>query len=126
MFKENMSVESLVETQTEDSSDGRSGVELLKSWLNKNIKIKMSDGRILVGIFLCTDKAANIIIGSCNEYMADPDEDNSNEEPRVLGLAMVPGHHVVSVYIDDVTSSRNTNSPVRQLSPDSIDSDDCQ
>ena len=34
----------------------RSGVALLKSWLNKSMKVLMSDGRILVGIFLCTDK----------------------------------------------------------------------
>jgi len=91
----------------------RSGVQLLRSWLNKNIKMKMSDGRILVGIFLCTDKAANVIIGSCNEYMSDPDEENSSEEPRVLGLAMVPGQHIVTVYVDD--TSRNTTSPVGQL-----------
>ena len=34
----------------------RSGVNLLKSWLNKNMKVEMSDGRVLVGIFLCTDR----------------------------------------------------------------------
>ena len=39
-----------------DVEEKRSGVKLLRSMLNKNIKMKMSDGRILVGIFLCTDK----------------------------------------------------------------------
>ena len=39
-----------------DAEEKRSGVKLLRSMLNKNIKMKMSDGRILVGIFLCTDK----------------------------------------------------------------------
>ena len=34
----------------------RSGVKLLKSWLNKNMKVEMSDGRVLIGIFLCTDR----------------------------------------------------------------------
>ena len=34
----------------------RSGVKLLKCWLNKNMKVEMSDGRVLVGIFLCTDR----------------------------------------------------------------------
>ena len=32
------------------------GRQLLRSFLNKNMKIKLTDGRILVGIFLCTDK----------------------------------------------------------------------
>ena len=34
----------------------RPGITQLKSWLNKNMKVLMSDGRVLVGIFLCTDK----------------------------------------------------------------------
>ena len=36
----------------------RTGITKLKSWLNKNMKVLMSDGRVLVGIFLCTDKYA--------------------------------------------------------------------
>ena len=47
----NMDALETVETVTE-----RSGISLLKSWLNKSMKVLMSDGRILVGIFLCTDK----------------------------------------------------------------------
>ena len=40
----------------------------LKNWLNKSFKIEMTDGRILIGIFLCTDRDGNIILGSCHEY----------------------------------------------------------
>lgn len=74
----------------------------LLSWLNKNLKIEMSDGRILVGIFLCTDRDRNVILGSCSEYLKSKDED-----PRVLGLAMVPGHHIISIHVDEnlLTSS---------------------
>ncbi|GIY60711.1 n-alpha-acetyltransferase 38-A, NatC auxiliary subunit [Caerostris extrusa] len=76
----------------------------LESWLNKNMRIKMVDGRILIGIFLCTDKDRNVILGSCAEYL-QMDSDESVEEPRVLGLAMVPGHHIVSIEVDmDLTS----------------------
>lgn len=28
------------------------------------------------------------------------DDCTTNEEPRVLGLAMVPGHHIVSIEVD--------------------------
>ena len=38
-----------------------------------------------------------------------------SEEPRVLGLAMVPGHHTGKIWVDD-TSVRNT-------SPCNMDSD---
>lgn len=65
------------------------------------MKIKLTDGRILVGIFLCTDKDANVILGTCAEYLS---EENSGE-PRMLGLAMVPGRHIVSIHIDEITSA---------------------
>ena len=108
----------------------RPGITQLKSWLNKNMKVLMSDGRVLVGIFLCTDKytsdtrrecgftsvsfyrAGNVIIGSCNEYTRDPDTENDLDmEPRLLGLAMVPGNHIARMWVD------NVKEPVRPTSP---------
>jgi len=76
------------------------GKNLLRSWLNKNMRILLTDGRVLVGIFLCTDKDANIILGSCTETLSEADEARQ-EEPRVLGLAMVPGRHVESIKVDE-------------------------
>lgn len=61
----------------------------------------MSDGRVLIGVFLCTDRDSNIILGSCSEYL--PEELQAVqcvEEPRMLGLVMVPGKHLMSVSID--------------------------
>ncbi|KAK2176171.1 hypothetical protein NP493_677g00002 [Ridgeia piscesae] len=62
------------------------------------MKIKMTDGRVLIGVFVCTDKDRNVILGSCNEYLGEPEEDK--EEPKTIGLAMIPGHHIVSIEID--------------------------
>lgn len=59
----------------------------------------MTDGRTLIGVFLCTDRDANIILGSCSEYLP-PDPTASNEDPRMLGLVMIPGKHIVTVHID--------------------------
>ena len=55
-----------------------------------------------MGIFLCTDKDANVIMGSCTESMGTEEEDSAATavEPRVLGLAMVPGKHIVSIHVD--------------------------
>ena len=59
-----------------------------------------------MGIFLCTDKDANVIMGSCTESMGSEEEEEENSaaaaavEPRVLGLAMVPGKHIVSIHVD--------------------------
>ncbi|EEB14114.1 conserved hypothetical protein [Pediculus humanus corporis] len=56
------------------------------------------NGRVLIGIFLCTDRDANVILGSCSEYLRE--EDCFTEEPRGLGLVMVPGRHIVSIHQD--------------------------
>ena len=61
-------------------------------------------------------RAGNVIIGSCNEYTSDPDADGQAEDPRILGLAMVPGHHIAKIWVDDTT--------VRTNSPCNVDSDE--
>lgn len=65
----------------------------------------MSDGRTLIGVFLCTDRDANIILGSCSEYLPDEPTNSAeccaSEEPRMLGLVMVPGRHIISIHIDN-------------------------
>lgn len=40
-----------------------SGKSKLRKWLNMNFRIEMTDGRILIGVFLCTDRDANVILG---------------------------------------------------------------
>ena len=65
-------------------------------------------------------RAGNVIIGSCNEYMSDPDaEGGKPEEPRILGLAMVPGHHIGKIWVDETTA--RTNSPCHIVSDDSLE-----
>ncbi|CAG9840019.1 unnamed protein product [Diabrotica balteata] len=91
-------------------AETRPGVLLLRSWLNTSLTVEMTDGRILIGVFLCTDRDANIILGSCSEYL--PFENNSkitNEEPRMLGLVMVPGKHIVSIILDPNVDSASRN-----------------
>lgn len=76
------------------------GAVKLRSWLNNTLRIEMSDGRILIGIFLCTDRDANVILGSCEEYLSA--DDMNSGEPRVLGLVMIPGKHIVSIHLDQL------------------------
>lgn len=51
-----------------DSTE-KTGKSKLQNWLNKSLKIEMSDGRILIGNFLCTDRDANVILGACTEFL---------------------------------------------------------
>lgn len=79
----------------------------IKQWLNKPMRVSIVDGRVLVGVLLCTDRDQNLILGNCNEYIGSPSE---QEEFRVLGLALIPGQHIQSIYIDDGSSSTTSHS----------------
>lgn len=68
----------------------------IRSWLGKVLRIVITDGRIIVGYFVCTDRDANVILENSYEY-AQPI--GGNEEPRFLGSALVPGKHIVSVAL---------------------------
>lgn len=61
----------------------------LQLWLYRTLRIVMTDGRVLIGVFLCTDKDANVILGVCSEYAP------YGGEERMLGLVMVPGNCTV-------------------------------
>nr|XP_023012250.1 uncharacterized protein LOC111502406 [Leptinotarsa decemlineata] len=87
-------------TKNEKPLNMSAGACKLRSWLNKSFRVEMTDGRILIGIFLCTDRDGNIILGSCSEYLPIEKGKVLNEEPRMLGLVMIPGKHVVSIKID--------------------------
>ena len=87
----------------------------LRDWLNKPMRVSIVDGRVLVGVLLCTDRDQNLILGNCNEYIGSP---NEQEEFRALGLALIPGQHIQSIHIDETSSST-----VRQQSEPIIDDD---
>lgn len=80
LTQERNEIEKAVENQ--QITPGRAKLQL---WLYRSMRIVMTDGRILIGIFLCTDSDANVILGVCSEYTK-----NGGDE-RMLGLVMVPG-----------------------------------
>jgi len=106
LSKENLSLDINVTSQN--------GRPYLESLINKPMKLVISDGRILIGQFLCTDREQNVILGSCQEYIGNNDS-GEIEDPRLLGLAMVPGRHIQSMYID---MDRHLLEELRQLKND--------
>ncbi|XP_077062424.1 N-alpha-acetyltransferase 38, NatC auxiliary subunit isoform X1 [Siphateles boraxobius] len=86
----------------------------LENLLNKSMRIRMTDGRTLVGLFLCTDRDCNVILGSAQEFLKSSvtqctTDSFSQGEPRVLGLAMIPGHHVVSIEVESESLQTTTH-----------------
>lgn len=54
----------------------------------------MIDGRILTGLFLCTDRDANIILGMCTEIRP------LDSEERSLGLSIIPKKAIKKLEVD--------------------------
>lgn len=66
----------------------------LRKWLGKPFRVVITDGRVLLGFFNCTDKDANIVLSMCSEYLEE------GKDARILGNVMIPGKHIVSVSVD--------------------------
>jgi len=50
-----------------DATEARA---LLTGYLNKRMRVVISDGRVIDGNFLCTDKDSNIVLGNCEEFFS--------------------------------------------------------
>ncbi len=77
-------------------------LEEIKSILGETIRVLLSDGRLVEGEFQCMDKDLNFILGGATEFYGLKDKIDIEEVPptiirRNLGMAMVPGKHVVRV-----------------------------
>ena len=48
-------------------SDARA---ILTGYLNKRMRVVVSDGRVIDGNFLCTDRDRNIVLGNCEEFFS--------------------------------------------------------
>lgn len=60
-----------MENSTLPSSEhsASSARQKLSSYLGNQMKVVISDGRVLIGEFMCTDKERNLILGNCDEYI---------------------------------------------------------
>ncbi len=61
----------LVINETVDANDNNDSTKnrvQLRKLLNHVMKVKITDGRVVIGVFLCTDKHSNIILSSCHEF----------------------------------------------------------
>lgn len=75
-----------------------------KSWLGQIMRVKLSDGRNVMGQFMCTDKDCNIILGMASEFVEEGEA--ADRKPRNIGLVMVPGNHIVTIHIDKTDFSK--------------------
>lgn len=66
MATESEAEDSAVEENSEDAEARKE----LESYLNKRMRIGISDGRVIDGLFFCTDRDCNIVLGNCEEFLS--------------------------------------------------------
>ncbi|EGD73292.1 hypothetical protein PTSG_05008 [Salpingoeca rosetta] len=79
---------------------------MLKGLLGKLVRVGVSDGRIVQGVFSCVDNGCNIVLTHANEWKGPPitgadawPKDDELEFRRPIGLVMIPGDHVSRVGV---------------------------
>lgn len=88
----------------------------LRGYLNHKARIAITDGRVFIGTFVCTDKQKNIILAHTTEYRGGTALLTMGplvtshalflflDEHRIVGLVMIPGKHLVKMEIEDLES----------------------
>ena len=85
-------------------------MEQVKDILGQIVRVVMDDDRVIEGEFQCLDKDMNLIVANATEYHRmlngkDPisfvDNPKSDLPTRQLGMAMVPGSHLVGIFVLD-------------------------
>ncbi|KAH8245272.1 hypothetical protein KR032_007684, partial [Drosophila birchii] len=74
------------------TTQGRSS---LQQWLGRPMRLKITDGRILVGLFACTDRDVNILMTNCKSYC-----EKEGEDSQYMGTVLVASKHIVSICVD--------------------------
>ncbi|KAH8289515.1 hypothetical protein KR054_006669, partial [Drosophila jambulina] len=76
------------------------GRRTLQEWLGRPMRLKITDGRILVGFFACTDRDVNILLTKCRSY-----RDKEGQDSQFMGTVLVASKHIVSICIDQPSNN---------------------
>ena len=91
-----------------------SGIEKAREFLGCTVRVVMDDERVIEGEFQCIDKDMNFIVANATEYhrmlsSKDPitfvDTSEADLPSRRLGMAMVPGKHLLRIFSKGVLSA---------------------
>lgn len=90
----------------------------IKRYLNKTLRVSVTDGRVFAGQLKCTDKECNLVLALTNEYRQPPEDEVKNAAAgdgnvggaasgkgvlqmeftsRYVGLVVIPGEYIVKI-----------------------------
>ncbi|GJJ74092.1 N-alpha-acetyltransferase 38, NatC auxiliary subunit [Entomortierella parvispora] len=88
-------------------------VAKLRSFLNRNTRIEITDGRLFVGQFMCIDHSKNIILAGAYEsrpHKTNPRAANASEPSQSSTATTAPVTPGTSLSLDETISSRQRQS----------------
>lgn len=96
--EENAETAGAVTAKKKVPSTDTPATQALRRLLHKRVRVRLSDGRVLYGTFLCTDRERNLVLGQCEEHRNPDGSDATSASTlrRQLALLMVPGEHLAS------------------------------
>ena len=75
-------------------ASARASQSIAQIFLNKQVLVKISDGRYFQGQFICVDHQCNTILQGAHSY-----SDLSGRGKRWFGMVMIPGKHLVDISV---------------------------
>ena len=72
-------------------------VERVKGMMGRQLRVHLTDGRVVMGLFDCVDKQGNVILDRALEWKSLAEL----ETERSVGYVLVPGKHIVKAEIED-------------------------
>ncbi|KAG9415414.1 N-alpha-acetyltransferase 38, NatC auxiliary subunit [Aphanomyces cochlioides] len=68
-------------------------IQKVMGLLDEQLRVEITDGRILVGHFHCLDRDQNLILTDTAEFRC-PQDSTFAPSVRSLGMILIPGRHV--------------------------------
>merc|ERR1712110_1193007 len=81
-----------------------SGKEKLRELLGREMRVEVTDGRIITGVFYCIDNNKNLILRDCIQEQVIPipnvPENEWTKDNNAIGMVLIPGHHIVQCGVN--------------------------
>lgn len=66
-----------------DKTEYEKAKALLSSYLNERMRVTISDGRVIDGRLICTDRDCNLVLSNCEEFLSQ-EEMSKKEKNSIL------------------------------------------
>jgi small nuclear ribonucleoprotein (snRNP)-like protein len=78
----------------ETSGSAKATYTITHNFLNKQVMIRVTDGRYFQGQFVCVDHECNVILQGAHEY-----QNEQGDGKRWYGMVMIPGKHMKEIRV---------------------------